>query len=310
MTDPGGRMLATIDIGTNTLLLLIAELRDGQLVVVHEDCQFGRLGQGLDSSGRLDETAIERSLAMLRRYREKIDEYPVAHIAAVGTQALREAQNARDFLEPAREILGNAVQVIHGEREAELAYAAAARSFPDLARDTMIVIDVGGGSTEIITGRASRVESWRSLAIGSVRLAERHLVNDPPEPREARALITDIDRAISGVELPQGAPIIGTAGTATALASVEQKLTAYEPERVHGTRLSRAVVERQLATYLQLTLAERRRMRGLEPARADVIPAGAAIFSRLLHRAEADELVICDRGVRWGLAYELADQSM
>jgi len=181
---PTARKLATIDIGTNTLLLLVVEERAGTLQPIHEECRFGRLGQGLDRTGNLAEAAVARSLAILRDYREIADRLGATPIRAVGTQALREAGNSESFLAPAHEILGAAVTVISGEREAELVYRAVAESFPDLARAPLVVADVGGGSTEIILGAGGAPRARHSLKIGSVRLAERLLPSDPPTPAE------------------------------------------------------------------------------------------------------------------------------
>jgi exopolyphosphatase/guanosine-5'-triphosphate,3'-diphosphate pyrophosphatase len=304
--------VAVIDIGTNTLLLLVAEVeqRDNRLVLtaVRDTCEFGRLGQGLDKTGALAADAIERSLAIARRYRAVIDELKVDTVCAVGTQALREAGNASEFVAPAEKILGVPIEVIAGEREAELVFRAVSESFPELAR--FVIADVGGGSTEIIAaaGALTQVESFTSLPIGSVRLHERHLHADPPTPAQVQALVAGVDDALASVvaTLPKGVCLVGTAGTATTIGSVELKLRSYDPDKIQGLRLPVEVVERQLARYLELTLGERRHMPGLPPERADVIAAGTAIYARLLHHLEASAFVISDRGVRWGLAYELA----
>lgn len=303
--EPGARV-AAIDIGSNTLLMLIAEKgEDGRLRAVRDECRFGRLSQGLDRTGRLADEAVARSLDILREYRAALDEAGVASVAAVGTQALREAANAEAFLGPAREILGVAVEVIAGEREAELVFRSVVEAFPELAGEPVVVADVGGASTEIIVGRGSEVTSLVSVPIGSVRLSERHLRGDPPTADEARALIADIDAALARVEgLPSGVPLVATAGTATTLATVEQRLRTYDAARVQGLRLSRSEVERLLARFLELTLAERRRLPGLEPQRADVIAGGAAILARLGRRLDTPAVIISDRGVRWGLALE------
>ena len=303
---PGARArVAAIDIGSNTLLMLIADRgEDRRLRAVRDECRFGRLSQGLDRTGRLSDEAVARSLDILREYRAALDQAEVAHVAAVGTQALREAANAAAFLEPAREILGVPVEVIAGEREAELVFRSVVEAFPELAVGELVVADVGGASTEIIVGRGPEVTSLVSVPIGSVRLSERHLRGDPPGADEARALIADIDAALARVELPRGVPLVATAGTATTLAAVEQRLRTYDPARVQGLRLSRSEVERLLARFLELTLAERRRLPGLEPQRADVIAGGAAILARLARALETPALITSDRGVRWGLALE------
>lgn len=299
--------IATLDIGTNTVLLLVAEPgAGGGLEAVRERCEFARLGRGLDASGAITDEALERGLAVLRDYRAVCDELGVERIAAVGTQALREARNARAFLQPASEILGVEVEVIAGEREAELVYRAVSESFPALAQGALVVADVGGGSTEVTVASGGEVTSYRSLPIGAVRMSERHLENDPPAAEQCRAMIADVDGALAELDLPGGAPLVAVSGTATTMAAVELRLRDYAPDRVHGYRLAPAVVDRQLARYLELTTDERRRLPGMEPQRADVIAGGVCIFARLLARLGTGDLIVSDRGVRWGLAYELS----
>lgn len=310
------RRTAVIDIGTNTLLLLVAEMRPGdggglELVALHEACEFGRLGKGLDASGNLDPAAVARSLDMVRGFRATMDELGVSQVRAVGTQALREAANSAEFVGPATELLGAPIEVIAGEREAELVYRAVAEGLPDFRGERFAIADVGGGSTEIICssvdGRA--VDSFVSVPIGSVRLHERHLHGDPPTAEQIAALTADIDQALASVTLPRGVPLVASAGTATTIAGIAQALPEYDPERVHGHELTRADVDQQLAQLLAMPLAERRQLPGLPVQRADVIAAGVAIFTRLLHRLETDRFIVNDRGVRWGLAYELAAQT-
>jgi exopolyphosphatase/guanosine-5'-triphosphate,3'-diphosphate pyrophosphatase len=137
-----------------------------------------------------------------------------------------------------------------------------------------------------------------------VRLAERHLRHDPPTAAEAAALAADVERALAGVELPRGVPVVGTAGTATTLATVELQLAAYDPDRVTGLRLAPAAVRARQDALLRLTVAERRALPGMVVERADVLPAGVAIITGVLARTESPELIICDRGIRWGVVAE------
>lgn len=292
---------AVIDIGTNTLLLLIV---DHDMRPVVDLCRFGRLGKGLDASGRLAGDAIARSLEICREFRRVMDEHGVAQPIAIATQAAREASNAAEFVEPAERILGAKIQVIAGRREAELAATAVARTFPELAGTRYLVVDVGGGSTELITVDASRVVGEVSLPIGAVRLTERHLHHDPPTAAEIAALTQDIDRALAEVALPRAVPVIGTAGTATTLAAVKLGLSRYDPVAVTGLRLAPDVLAALTARLLAATVAERKAIAGVEPQRADVIAAGAAIFARIVERLDGPVLITCDRGIRWGVAYE------
>ena len=293
---------AVIDIGSNTLLLLIV---DGARQRVVDLCRFGRLGKGLDASGRLDPQAIARSLEICREYRAVMDQHGVGAPHIIATQALREATNATDFAGPAEQILGAKISIIDGPREAELAYKSVAHTFPELAGAPFVVVDVGGGSTELIAAAQGRVVSAVSVPIGAVRMTERHLKSDPPTPTECRALDADIDAHLAPLALPANVPIIGTAGTATTMAAVVLALSPYDPDAVTGIRLAPDKVDELRQRLFAATTAERRATAGIEPERADVIAAGVAIYHRVMHRVGAPVMITCDRGIRWGLAYEL-----
>jgi len=300
---------AVIDIGTNTLLLLVV---DDQMKVLADLCEFGRLGAGLDATRHLSAESIDRSLEICRRYRAKIDELGATHIAIVGTQALREASNRDAFVGPAEQILGAPIEVISGAREAELSFLSVARTFPELAGSPYVVVDVGGGSTEIVASDGDRIIGATSVPIGAVRLTERHLKHDPPTANESRALFTDIDAVLGADPLVATltcATIVATAGTATTLAALAQRLSRYDAAGVTGYKLATMSLDQQLARLFTANLAARREMRGMEPGRADVIAGGAAILSRLVHRLGAASLITADRGVRWGLAYTLTGVS-
>ena len=299
MTSDGKQ--GVIDIGTNTLLLLIV---DDQLHRVVDLCRFGRLGKGLDASGNLAADAIARSLEICREYRRVMDEHGVKAPAVIATQALREAKNASAFVTPAQEILQAPIEVIGGTREAELAYTSVAQAFPELAGQPYVVVDVGGGSSEFIVTDGTRVVSAVSVPIGAVRLTERHLKHDPPTRDEIDELAADIDRHLGPLDLPIQIPLIGTAGTATTMAAVALGLATYDPDKVTGLRLEPARVNHLRDDLLAKTTAERTAMPGIEPQRADVIAAGVAIYARALARIHAPVMIACDRGIRWGLAYE------
>ncbi|HET7502802.1 MAG TPA: hypothetical protein VFK02_17390 [Kofleriaceae bacterium] len=292
---------AVIDIGTNTLLLLIV---DDALQPLVDVCRFGRLGKGLDATGRLAPEAITRSLEICREYRRVMDDHAVARPIVIATEAAREADNAADFVGPAEQILGAPIEVIAGSREAELAAIAVARTFPELAAARYVVVDVGGGSTELITVHAGSVDAEVSIPIGAVRMTERHLRHDPPTQAEISALESDIDRYLAQIALPRGVPVIGTAGTATTLAAIRLGLQRYDAAAVTGLRLAPQTLAELLARLYAASVAERKAIPGIEPERADVITAGAAIFARILRRIDAPVLITCDRGIRWGIAYE------
>jgi exopolyphosphatase / guanosine-5'-triphosphate,3'-diphosphate pyrophosphatase len=304
--------VATIDIGTNSVLLLVAESEGGALRPVLERATVTRLGEGVDRNRRLLDAACERSLACLTDYASELRELQVSQLAAVGTSAMRDAAGGREFVARAARILGVAPRVIDGNEEARLTFAGALSGLPQTGNVT--VFDIGGGSTEVIVGSsnasARKIDAAVSLDIGSVRLFERHVRSDPPTAKEMELVERDIARALADAPEPESnAILVGVAGTVTQLAALELELARYDATRVHGHTLTRSTVDRLAARLASLDLAQRRALPGMEPARADVLVVGSAIARAVLEWSGASELVVSDRGVRWGLAEELAASS-
>jgi len=304
--------IATIDIGTNCVLLLVAETEGGALRPVVERATITRLGEGVDRNRRLLPEACERTLACLSDYGRTLRELGVAHLDAVGTSAMRDAEGGEEFVARATDSLGVAPRVIDGHEEARLTFAGALSGLPVAGK--VMVFDIGGGSTEIVVGEAGpsgrSIASAVSLDIGSVRLFERHVRSDPPSAAEMDDVERDIVSALNGAPKPEpGATLVGVAGTVTQLAALELELTQYDAARVHGSKLSLRAVDRLAARLATQSVAVRRSLRGMEPARADVIVVGGAIARAVLHWSNAEELIVSDRGVRWGLAEELAGRS-
>ena len=315
MSDRSHTTLATIDVGTNTTLLLVARAaQDGGVTVLEERAEITRLGRGIGTTGQLGAAGIAATLEVLREY-VAIARRHGARIAAIGTEGLRRAANADEFLLPARAILSGEVEVqvevIDGAREAALTFRAVTESFPALARAQapLIVVDIGGGSTEIIVAQRGAVRLRTSLPLGSVRLTERHIHNDPPAGAEldaARAAIAgELETSGLRAALPDGAAtLVGVAGTVTSLAAMAQSLASYDPTRVHGYALTSAALDAQIARLARASQPEREAMPGLDPRRADVILAGALILKALVEATHASQVVVSDRGIRWGLLYE------
>src|SRR3982751_4592689 len=297
--------LATIDIGTNTALLLVASGGGPDVTVLEDRAEITRLGRGIGHNGALDGEAIARPLAARREFAAAARRHD-ARIAAIGTEALRRAPNAAAFLDPAAEILGTQVEVIDGEREAALTFRAVAASFPDLQTGPLAVVDIGGGSTEIVLATRGQVSFRTSLPLGSVRLTEGFIHHDPPTAAERAAITDAIDSAIRGVPFrQQPTALVGVAGAVTSVAAMALALASYDPARVHGYRLTRADLDREIARLAAATQVERERMVGLDPRRADVILAGAIILERIAASAHVTEVRVSDRGIRWGLFHEL-----
>jgi exopolyphosphatase/guanosine-5'-triphosphate,3'-diphosphate pyrophosphatase len=308
--------VATIDIGTNSVLLLVAELRDGAVVPVLERATITRLGRGVDSTRTFDPAAVEATLACLAEYAEEIRRAGAARVDVVGTSAMRDARGGEELRDRAAALLGVAPRVISGNEEAELTFAGALSGLD--IEGPALVFDLGGGSTELIRGSvsaggAAELARAVSLDVGSVRLTERCLASDPPRPDEIaevrRTARAQLDAALITLGAPEpAAEIVGVAGTVTTLAAYVLGVTPYDPTRVHGARISADAIARSALELAAMSVAQRRALPTIEPKRADVIVAGAVLTDEILTWARPftrGDLVISDRGVRWGLAARL-----
>jgi exopolyphosphatase / guanosine-5'-triphosphate,3'-diphosphate pyrophosphatase len=300
--------VAAIDIGTNSVLLVIAAAEAAGLRPLLERATITRMGEGVDKTRRLAPAAVERNLDCLRAYAEDLRAHGRPRLDVVGTSALRDAEGARAFLDEAERILGVRPRVIAGDEEARLTFRGAVSGLA--LSGTLLVFDIGGGSTELIVGDAAGSappKSRVSLDIGSVRLFERHVQSDPPLAQELAQVEAQIARELaaapplSEVGAGQAITLVGVAGTVTTLKALELGLEPYDGARVHGAVLTLSAVEELCAKLASLPLAERQKLPGLEPKRADVIVVGALIVRDVLRRAGALQTVVSDRGVRFGL---------
>ncbi len=305
--------VATIDIGTNSVLLLVAESSAAGLGVVFERATLTRLGQGVDRSRRLRSDAVERTLACLEEYAALIANADTSHLDVVGTSAMRDADGGNEFVDRVEQILGTRPRVISGDEEAALTFEGAASGL-DIEGECL-VFDVGGGSTEVIfgrlDGRGACIQHGKSLDVGSVRLTERHIRSDPPTAAELEAVAEDVRRALSQIgNAPSTDRLIGVAGTLTTLAAIHHQLSTYDSAVVHGAELTAAEVHELGERLARMSHDERVEVPGLEPQRADVIVAGTTIVTETMRWCSAKSVVVSDRGVRWGVAQRLAAKKM
>ncbi len=296
--------VASIDIGTNTILLLIAEVEDGKIRPLYEIETVVRLGEGLQKKGMLLQEAMDRAIQTLAQYLKRSQEMGVQEIFAAGTSALREAKNSEDFLKLAKGKLGLSIEVISGEEEAQLSFLAVAKDLQEREKP-VLVVDVGGGSTEFILGKGDRIDEWVSLPIGSVRFTEQFLRSDPVREEEWGKMERRIRELLAGVPRSRReASMVAVGGTATTLASVEQGLEDFIAEKIHHYVLGREALKNQLLLYRSKTIEERKKIPGLPPARADVILAGGAILYLAMEELQYPAVLISCHGVRYGLVYK------
>jgi exopolyphosphatase / guanosine-5'-triphosphate,3'-diphosphate pyrophosphatase len=301
--------VAALDCGTNSTRLLVATGgADGALQEIDRRMVITRLGAGVDARRALEPAAVERTLEVLRGYRRAMDEHGVERVRASGTSAVRDATNGDGFLDAAAEVLGAPVELLSGDEEGRLAFAGATADL-DPADGPFLVVDIGGGSTEFIVG-TTEPEGLVSVDVGCVRLTERFLHSDPPKAEELSAAISVTLAHLEDVarELPaarEARRLVGLAGTVTTVAAVELGLPAYDRERTHHFRLTRAAAEEVFRTLATEARADRIHNPGLEEARADVIVGGCCVLVAVLRFFEADELLVSEADLLDGLARSL-----
>jgi exopolyphosphatase/guanosine-5'-triphosphate,3'-diphosphate pyrophosphatase len=276
--------IGVVDIGTNSTRLLIADVdpATGAVEELERRSTVTRLGQGVDANGHLADEAVARVLATLAEYRAALDAHAVERTTAVLTSAVRDAADGPAFTERVRSEFGLDAHTIPGAEEARLTFLGATSERPPTAPDPVVVVDIGGGSTEYVLGHRGHVEFFVSTQAGVVRQSERHIHSDPPREAELEALAREV-RATIAAEVPadvraRARAIVAVAGTATSLAAIDQRLDPYDPERVHGYALTLSACEQILARLARMTNEERRHVAGLDPDRAPTIVAGAVML--------------------------------
>jgi exopolyphosphatase/guanosine-5'-triphosphate,3'-diphosphate pyrophosphatase len=326
--------VAAIDCGTNSIRLLIADLKPNSddpersrgsndsarapgppLTDLSREMRIVRLGEGVDRTGRLSAAALDRTMTALREYAGLIAEAKPAAIRMVATSATRDAENSQEFTDRVVDVLGIPPEVISGGEEARLSFTGATR---ELAGSTLVtegagppylVTDIGGGSTEFILGGAEGVDSERSVNIGCVRMTERHLHGDPPLGQEVADTVADIDTALNlaaaTVPVDKARTLVGLAGSVTTVAGIALGLDHYDSARIHHSRLSAARVREIAAELLAMTRAERAAIPVMHPGRVDVIGAGALILGRIMTRFGFTEVLVSEHDILDGIAWSL-----
>lgn len=287
--------VAAIDCGTNSIRLLIADASangaPGPLTDVVREMRVVRLGQGVDATGELAPEALERTFSATADYAALIREHGATRVRFAATSATRDARNRQVFVDGIRDLLGVEPEVISGDEEAALSFAGASSVLPVTGDDAVLVVDLGGGSTEFVLGDAHGVIAARSVDIGCVRLTERHLRSDPPTAAQIAAAEADVDAALDlaaqTVPLDRATAVVGVAGSITTITAHALGLSEYQPDRIHGAYLDIETISDACTSLLEMTRDERAVLPYMHPGRVDVIGAGALVWRRILERLAA-----------------------
>jgi exopolyphosphatase / guanosine-5'-triphosphate,3'-diphosphate pyrophosphatase len=296
--------VAAVDCGTNTIRLLVGAMPE---VAVRES-RIVRLGQGVDATGRLSDDALARTFAALDDYAATIREHGATRVRLCATSAVRDAANGEAFVNGVEERLGVAPDILTGEQEAGLAFDGAVRNLTGPAPDPVLVVDIGGGSTELVLGSGDRtVDAAHSMDIGSVRLHERHLHGDPPTASEVAACVADIEAHLDAAPVPIEAArtVVGVAGSNLTIAAGVLDLPTYDRSAIDQARLATTDVAAFVERLVAMTVDERRALPYMNPGRADVIGAGALILARVLARAHVATMVASESDILDGIAWSL-----
>lgn len=303
--------VAAVDCGTNSIRLLVADLdaAAGTLTDLDRRMEVVRLGEGVDRTGRLAPEALRRTFAACDRYASVVRETGAERVRFVATSASRDVENRDEFVAGVRDRLGVEPEVVTGDEEAALSFAGATRELAgtDLARP-FLVVDIGGGSTELVLGGTS-VEAARSVDIGCVRMTERHLHDDPPTPAQVAAARADVEAGVAlaaeTVPLQRAGTLVGLAGSVTTVAAMALDLPAYDREAIHHSRIAADDVHRVAQRLLAMTHDERAALPFMHPGRVDVIGAGALVLSVVVTRAGVDSVVVSEHDILDGIAWSI-----
>ena len=300
----GSHRVAVIDIGSNSTRLLIAEVGDERVDEVERQSRVTRLARGVDLSGQLATEAIEAACEAIADYVALCRERGVEKIEAIATSAVRDAANGEAFVAELRERFAFTARVLDGEEEARLTYTGATFARPPA--EPTLVVDIGGGSTELVVGAGEEISFYASLQAGVVRHTERHITSDPPTPTELEALAADarslIVAAIGADPAAAARAGIAVAGTPTSLASIDLGLEPYDPVQVHGRTLDLATIQRLLSQLASSPLAKRVEIAGMHPDRAPSIVAGVVILVETMRAFDLDRIEVSEHDILYGVA--------
>ena len=300
--------VAAIDVGTNSTRLLVAEEQTGGFRSLDRRMTITRLGEGVNERRVLSPEALKRTFSTIADYAAVCGEYAVERLRVTGTSAVRDARNRDDFFEGVKRLTGQLADLLSGEEEARTTFRGVVSDLG--GADPILVVDIGGGSTELVAG-SDEPEALVSLDFGCVRMLEKHLDSDPPSEKELQALRDDVTQhlveAKTNLVVPPGARLVGVAGTVTQLATLKVGLPLYDPDVTHHMVMSHGDVRLLSKRLASLPYENRRRIKGLEAGRVDVIVAGAEILLQIMEAFDAPEVLVSEKDILDGLVIGLLD---
>ncbi len=305
-------LLSSIDVGSNTIRLLIGRVENRRITRLRTGMVITRLAAGIGKTGLLSADNMEKSLSVLKDFSDIISAYGISHIKAVGTSALREAKNSEEFMRRVLSETGINIEVISGEEEAELTVKGVLSDLPKT--DLSLIIDIGGGSAEWIFCRNSLPDAMGTISTGVVKLFDNHMKSDPPSKADILSLKKELDTVLSGLKTNIGHLInrstvfIGTAGTVTTLAAIDIGLETYDHEKIHKHNLTLQRLHEMSERLLELPLSERKKIIGLEPERADLIIPGILFTINVMELFGFDNILVSDNGLLEGALIKLSER--
>ena len=302
--------IATIDIGTNSTRILIAEIKNREIKPLFKTGKVTKLGRGVKEKRELSKEGIEETLKALKEFKEIIKNFKVEKTIVATTEAARLAKNSEEFLNEVRK-LGFNIEILSDREEAELVFKANAINFKDFKE--IITVDLGGGSTEIVYGKEEEAEYLKSLKFGVVFLTEEFLKSPRPTEKELKELETFIEKELLKVKKelpsPREPKVVAVGGTITSVVAMEEEMEIYRSEKVHGYTITRQMVEKWYKLLSSMDVNQRKKVKGLEEKRADVIVPGLAFFKVFCDVFKIESLTVSELGLLYGLALKEAERS-
>lgn len=290
--------IGTIDIGTNSMRLLIANYKNNKIENRKKYVNTTRIGQGVDKDGYITQEAMERNLRALKEFSDKCKEEKCHKVYCMGTSALRDSKNGQEFVKKAKELTDIDVKIICGDEESNLGFMGVLEGTDGDKKEDILVIDIGGGSTEFIVGNEEGIKFCKSENVGALRMTEKFITTDPISDKDFNAMSKFIEETVSStidkLNAMNISNLVGIGGTITSLSAINQELEVYSMEKIHNSVVTKKDLEKILQNLKMMTLNDKKTLKGLQPKRADIITAGVEILNIVMEKLEFEKIMISE----------------